>query len=264
MKNAVLIFICFLGIQALGQDYNIPNLILEPKVDIVLRVVGEDGTNGGAITWNPVHEKYYSVMAGNGDYPIEVYDESGTHLQTIPAGFDLRGIWYNPEYGFVEGNTYEYHDIVSFQMTDDGLFDEDTTYEELLELPVYEIQSVLDLNTQTMQFIWLDIYQQQIMFIDSETGSEVRVLEIEIPVDVESINFTTVAYTGIPNHEYALLNYDDNLVYLINDEDGKISATITLPEDASTYFAFRFACANNRIWLFDGEMRSWSGYKIVD
>ena len=32
------------------------------------------GSNGASVAWNPVSKKYYAAMAGNRDFPLEIFD----------------------------------------------------------------------------------------------------------------------------------------------------------------------------------------------
>mgnify|MGYP006388747501 CR=1 FL=1 len=38
------------------------------------------GTRGASVTWHPVQKKYYTAMAGNGAYPMAVFDAKGKRL----------------------------------------------------------------------------------------------------------------------------------------------------------------------------------------
>jgi hypothetical protein len=239
------------------------NVNLKPKAGITLKLLSEDGRNGSAVAWIDEFKKYYALIAGNADYPLEVFDEKGKNIQSIPAGADLRGLWYNPEYAFLEGNTYDYHDILSFGMDEKGLLTDEIPYEELYELPVYNPQAVLNMDTDQNMYIWLNHESEEIIFIDAETGEEGETLEIDVPSSFENINSTTVVYTGISGGEFALLNYADKLIYLIDGATGKESATIKLPSDAISNQVFCFSYANGHFWLFDVDKRTWQGFKVL-
>jgi hypothetical protein len=260
LLSIIAVFLSSSGLTHAQQ--NLKSVNLKPKAGIKLKLLSEDGRNGSAVAWVDEFEKYYTLIAGNADYPLEVFDDKGNNIQSIPAGADFRGLWYNPEYSFLEGNTYDYHDILSFGTDEKGLLTDEIPYEELYELPVYNPQSVLNMDTEQNMYIWLENESGEIIFIDAETGEEGEALSIEIPTGFENINSTTVVYTGINGGEYALLNYVDKLIYLIDGTTGKESATIKLPSDAVTNQAFCFSFANGQFWLFDIEKREWQGYKV--
>jgi hypothetical protein len=63
--------------------------------------------------------------------------------------------------------------------------------------------------------------------------------------------------------EYALLNYQKKMVYLFNRTNGALAFTMKLPKEAITSDLFRFAYANDHIWLYDVNSRSWTGYQAI-
>src|SRR6266480_648241 len=65
-----------------------------------------DGTNASGVAYNPNFDIYYAVIAGNSGFPYETFNSSGTSLHQTTAGFDFRGLWWNPNTGEVEGNGY--------------------------------------------------------------------------------------------------------------------------------------------------------------
>lgn len=257
-----LLLICLLSNHRAMAQVKLENVQLKPKLKLELKLLSPDGTNGSAIAWSSQHRKYYAVMAGNEDYPLEVFDEKGINLQSIPAGRDLRGLWYNPAYGFLEGNTFDYHDIVSYAMEEDGLLSSEDPYEEMYGLPVYDPQAVLTLNILSNKYAWFDDESTSIRLIDAETAEEDG--EIPLPIsDSQKENFNkTLVYTGIEGAEYGLLNYNERSVYLYNESTGELANKIELPKNAPICKIFRFSFANGHCWLFDTEKRGWLGYKV--
>jgi hypothetical protein len=259
--------VLFLGIVfqiAISHAQPAQKPILAPKADLKLQMPAGEGTNSGAVAWYPDHKKYYCAMAGNEAYPIEVFDEKGVHKQTFAAGFDIRGLWFNPIAGILEANVYEYHDIVDYTLDTTGKIIDFYADEYMIELPVYEPQSAMTLNTETGEYLWYDASSGSIVFIDGLAAMENRYLELKLPVGDSTLNKYCMGYTGITGYEYALLNYKDKKVYLINDTNGEVSATITLPAKAVVPELFGFSFANNRIWLFDVDKRLWTSYKIFN
>ena len=246
-----------------GQD-DLKSVSLKPKAGLQLAVKGEGGVNGSAVTWIEAFKNYYAVVAGNADYPLETYSENGEHLQTIYAGADLRGLWYNPEYHILEANMFDYHDIVSFEVNEDGLLYDEDPLEEVFELPVDEPQGVFCLNSSHKVYVWYSNAENELVFMNTESGEISGRLKLKLPAASDAMNHTTVVFTGIKGGEYGLLNYREKSVYLVDQLTCNVSATIELPKDAITHDGFRFSYANGHVWLFDAGKRVWTGYRILN
>lgn len=230
---------------------------------IVLKISSTEGFNGGAVAWDPYFKKYYASIAGNKDFSITVFNPDGKEVQTTIANADIRGMWFNPFYEYLEANIYEYHDIISYAVDENtGEILDDIPFEELYELPVYNKNAVLALDEDNQTYIWWNADEGVVYTIDTESGEELGDLELKIPVDLSKINSTSIIYTEVEGAEYGLLNHVDKLIYLFNKETGELTATLSLPSDAPTNETFNFSFANERIWLFDVEARQWIGYEI--
>jgi hypothetical protein len=259
---AVMIFAISLTISL--AEGNLKNVNTSPKAGIKLKIMGEDGTNGSAVAWHPTTKLYYTIIAGNEDFPLEVFDESGKHVQSSTTMADMRGLWFNDVYEVIEGNTYEFHNIVSYDIDEDGLMYGDAPYEELYELPVHDHpQSVLCLNTRDGVYAWFDTEYTTLQLIDMESGDELDVIELDLSTPLTKLNKTTVIYTGVEGAEYGLLNFEDKEIYLIDDDNGQVTKTIKLPKSQPTYKTFNFSFANGNIWLFDTDARVWTGYALL-
>jgi hypothetical protein len=262
MKAAFLYLLLGFGSYVSAQDISLSDVQLKPKLSLSLELQSDAGFNGAAVAWHPLYEKYYTLIAGNAEFPIEVFDIKGKHLQTRDAGQDCRGLWYNFTYEYLEANTYETHDIISYEFEGDGFLSEDQPYEELYELPIWDPQAVIALDVERNSYVWYNYEENVLIFVSTETGDEEEVLPLDLPVDKEFINSNTVIYTGITGAEYGLLNIDAKQVYLINKTDGKVSATVQLPAQAVVGDAFRFSFANGHVWIFDADERRWDGFKL--
>ena len=226
-----------------------------------IKLTSTGGKNACSVAWDPVSKTYYSAIAGNEEFPIDVFDSTGAFRQTIPAGVDLRGLWYNPEFDLLEGNTYEMHDVVSYEISDNGLVADATPQVEMYELPVAEPQATIALNTDEALYVYYDAESNKFVELETIEGEVVREQELSFP-DAENLNFTTVVYTGIEKGEYGFLNTEKKQVYLVDASNGSTTATIQLPETAITEDAFNFSFANGKIWLFDADTRTWTAYDI--
>jgi hypothetical protein len=262
MKSLFLFLLLGFGSYVSAQRISISDFQLKPKLSLSLQLQSDVGFNGSAVTWHPIFEKYYTMIAGNEEFPIEVFDMNGKHLQTRSAGNDCRGLWYNPTYEYLESNTYETHDIISYGFDEDGLLVDEQPYVELYELPVWDPQSVLALDIERNAYVWYNYEVNVLGIISADTGDEEEIISPALPVDKEFINSNTVIYTGVEGAEYGLLNIYTKQVYLISKIDGKVSATVQLPAQIGLSDAFRFSFANGHIWIYDADERRWDGFKL--
>lgn len=260
MKTIVLLLALVFG---LNSGYcNFKNLDLSPKQTITLKMVGEDGENSGGVAYNPNFKLYYVAMSGNIDFPLEVFSEDGKAYYQTVTEFDLRGIWYNTEFNTVEGNVYEYHDIVEYLINDD----DGTPYDPaqvIWELPVYDAQAALSYNSKDTVYVLYNYEEGIISEFETQNGDHLRDITLELPVNSEDINSTSVVYTGIDEAEYGLYNFKTKEVYLINKENGKVATTVKLPKDAPERDFLNFSFSNGHVWLFDSGTKTWIGYKVV-
>jgi hypothetical protein len=262
MKALFLSLLLGFGSYASAQDISLSDVQLKPRLSLSMELQSDAGFNGAAVAWHPLFEMYYTLIAGNEEFPIDVFDAKGNHLQTRDAGRDCRGLWYNPTYEYLEAHTYDVHDIISYVFDDFGFLTEDEPYEELFELPVWDPQAVMALDVERDAYVWYNYEENVLGIISAETGDEMDVLPVDLPVDKEFINSNTVIYTGITGAEYGLLNIDTKQVYLINKTDGKVSVTVQLPAQVVVGDAFRFSFANGHVWIFDADERRWDGFKL--
>ncbi|MBL0072019.1 MAG: hypothetical protein IPP34_09500 [Bacteroidetes bacterium] len=59
------------------------------------------------ITYNWSAKKYYSIRAGNINFPLETWNETGgLSVFQDTAGLDSRGIWWNPNLNQLERNCF--------------------------------------------------------------------------------------------------------------------------------------------------------------
>jgi hypothetical protein len=64
--------------------------------------------------------------------------------------------------------------------------------------------------------------------------------------------------------EFAVLDFNSKRVYLFDRKSGRVTGTVYLPSTAVVNDYFRVSYANDHVWLFDTEERSWTCYKIFE
>lgn len=252
------IFIGLLWVSALVNS-SFGQLIDHPKSSLILQFKQEDGTNGAAVAYNPIKELYYAVIAGNGDFPIEVFDVNGNNLYQTNAGNDLRGIWWNPSTKALEGNGYGDIGLVSFAMDNNGFpsLGSNTIYEGGNTQP--NGQSVGVLDTKKKQVAYYS--EGAVYWYKRANGAFSKKLNLTLG-STASINEYSMIYTGVKKMEIGLLDFENNKIYLFNSKNGTQTATITLPKNAIASAAFKFSYANKHVFLYDIDSRSWTGFRI--
>ena len=215
------------------------------------------GKNGAAVAFDPRLGYYYAVFAGNEDFPLSMFNSTGQPIDTFSsAGFDARGLWYNPESGDLEGNGYGDAGIMILTRDEDGR-PEYADWASYLFSPPDDNSSVC-FDTSKKAFVY---YVGGMLFF---YGYESSLQEKGISVDdiiLQNINATTCIYTGIPEAEFGLLDFATRRILLLNRE-GKMTRSLPLPANAPAPERFNFSYCNGHFWLFNMETRTWMGYKL--
>lgn len=222
------------------------------RKDFSLTFVGDEGTNGTTVVWNPEKQVYYAAIAGNADYPLETFGVGGNMKYANKADIDIRGLWYNAKTKKLEGNGAGEVGYFSYDMNASGE-------------PRNPVVTVSGQNQPDFQSIAAFDGKKLYFFFDgkinsySTKGKAGKSFSLtNSPASVSMLN-TTVVYTGRKGEEFGLLDYDAKKVYFF-DKKGKYKASVSLPGDAVTHDMFRFAFANGKIWLYDVDSRAWTGY----
>ncbi|MDG1658501.1 MAG: hypothetical protein P8H56_07965 [Crocinitomicaceae bacterium] len=67
-------------IALMGSFTTNAQLINNPKASLSLALKSTGGTNASGITYDPNRQLYYTVVAGNSEFPLEVFKSSGKLL----------------------------------------------------------------------------------------------------------------------------------------------------------------------------------------
>ncbi|MBK9355593.1 MAG: hypothetical protein IPN09_16985 [Bacteroidetes bacterium] len=263
MNRFIFIFIFTISIGQVFAQKKIEDIELKPKKDIELKIQGKDGTNGSGVAYDPILKRYYTAIAGNAGYPLDVFDRSGRFIATNTCNADIRGLFYNPEYKTIECNTYENHDIMSFGFESNGKFKINYPKIELTKLEATVPNACLNFDILNKKYIAFDQAKMAVSRFSYADGKKERDLRVRFQNNAENINYTSVVYIDIQDGAYGFLDFVKKQVILISPKTGSPLATIQLPSDALTNNAFRFAYANGQIFLYDVDKRSWTGYKIL-
>lgn len=227
------------------------------------------GTNASAIAWHPEHKAYYAVIAGNTSYPMEVFDASGKTLKACEAGFDFRGLWWNPKEGSLEGNGLqqglESHGIVSVILEGDGKCTGDYTLLTSGDEIQPSFNAVGAYHPKMKQHVYynegeLFFYKRKAMMAGGAPAFK-SVNVNGLPVDYDELNETTVVYTGLKGMDFGLWDYVNKRLYLLNKK-GVVKGMVRFPNSTPSMERFGFSYANGLVWLYDTDSRTWKGYSF--
>lgn len=272
-----ILVILFLTISSLSKAQLVKELT--KTIELVMPKKSTDsmpGTRGGAVAWHPVQKKYYAAFAGNRQYPLAVFSETGKRLSDdkLTCMYDLRGLWYNPKLKKICGNGYDDIGWFSYSLDVKGIPVNSEVFAAGMNQPGY--QSVGTFNAKANQVYFLDgqriyVYNEQAMQEEDSTIKLYPGMAKKPVVDTEEqgepalisedYNYTVLLYTGIPKAEFGLLNTYKKQVELYNRKTGLLTQILKLPANLPTWGAFNFSYSNGTYWAFDQETRTWTGYK---
>lgn len=223
---------------------------------VKLQLRSTAGTNGSAVTYNATSGLYYTIIAGNEDYPIDVFDASGKWQTYITAGQDMRGFWYNSTNNTLEGNNTE-GELYAWELNSRGI--PGSNPKSLFKnVPVQNMQCV-DYNFNGMIYQY---YEGVVYSTGATKPGKMKKIKLAISSgEIENYNSYSMGYTGVAGYEIVLMNAATQSAAFFNKK-GKFVNAVKLPEDAPAWSAFRFSYCNNMAWLYDADKRTWYGYKV--
>jgi hypothetical protein len=251
----VVMGIVFVSSQLFSQQF-----FSKPKSALKLTIQSEGGSNGAAVVYNPVKQIYYAVFAGNADYPLETFDQSGGLLSTSQAGNDMRGMWWNPKNGKLEGNCYSDGGIVAIDLDDQGYpyFANEVIFDGADHQPTEHSCGVFDPVKKEILYY----SEGAVVGYSRKSGKPSKTyIPLALSVPLENINWSSMIYTGVKDKEIGILDEVSKKVYIFN-KSGNQTATVQLPAEAPVNQAFNFSYANGLLFLFDKDSRVWTGYRI--
>lgn len=222
-------------------------------------MVSSDGTNGSAVAWHPKSNVYVTVIAGNMDFPLESFGPGGKAVAQSTAGFDWRGLWYNPASNKIEGNGAGEEGWAWFQADGDGFGDVVSLRQGQFQP---DFQSVGCFDPEKKQVVFIDYSCDGLGMYAYKNPKKVKQLSLDWnDVEIGNVNSTTVGYTGHAGYEFVLLDYVDGKLEFFNRK-GQHTGSSKLPESAPLYDLFAFSFANDRAFLYDKDNRIWYSYRV--
>ncbi len=227
-----------------------------PKKSVSFTFSQPDGTNASAVVWNPAKRVYYTVIAGNAEFPLETFDDQGRMVSNRSARADMRGLWWNAKKRTLMGNCAGEGGWVEIATDLEGNpSGEPNIFLAGMNQP--DFQSVGAFDGKKVVFY----NEGSLFFYNPKNGKASGSVSLQLPCSQDNINATSAGCTGQKGYEYVLLDYEAGRLYFFNRK-GKLTATSKLPAGAVTYGMFRFSFANGMAFLYDAEERTWTGYRV--
>jgi hypothetical protein len=236
-----------------------------------LKMPDGEGSNGTAVVWHPDLEKYYAAFAGNEGYPLAVFDKKGNRVSAddLVTGFDVRSLWYDAKHSQILGNGY----------AEAGWFRVELNKKPTI--PVAKNLKVGQFQPEEHSVGMWDSGEKSVCFLEADTRSIVFFNEKfqenkrlllqpgiteeanmttfgELPTDYNS---STAIALGNKKTNFGLYHSLDGQIECYEKDKGLLTEVWKLPTDAPKVPIFNLAYANNIVWLFDQENRTWIGYK---
>jgi len=199
---------------------------------VKLQLRSTAGTNGSAVTYNATSGLYYTIIAGNEDYPIDVFDASGNWQTYITAGQDMRGFWYNSTNNTLEGNNTK-GELYAWGLNSRGIpgSNPKSLYKNV---PVQNLQCV-DYNFNDIIYQY---YNGVVYSTSANKPGKMKKIKLAIASgEIENYSSYSMGYTGVAGYEIVLLNGATQSVVFFNKK-GKFVNTVKLPEDTLAWSAF--------------------------
>jgi hypothetical protein len=217
------------------------------------------GTNASAVVFIPGPNVFITVIAGNADFPMEVFDPQGKTLASMPAGLDMRGMWYNPATKQLEANAAGEDGWYSMTLDAKGVPNGSWTLIRSGQNQP-DFQSVLSYVAPKKKLV--TFYDGNFSYWGRKNAKEKVRYQHGTPGDTDwYINPTTAAYTGNDDFPIAVLELNGEQV-LFFDLKGKYLAATKIPGGLPEIDGFRFSFANKRAFVYDATERIWKGYKV--
>lgn len=237
-------------------------LIAQPLTKLLqefsYQFVSYEGTNASAVVWHPKKKLYFTIIAGNSNFPLEAFDAKGNSKYSKPVGTDSRGLWVN-------GNTLEINAAGEegwYAINFENIMGNHSLNTIVSGAYQPDFQTVGTYHKKKKAVMFFDSERSQIVFYDRKNPEKTTTLKLSLPANYnELFNLTSIAYTGVKNYEYLLLSAHDITLYFF-DEKGNSKAKIELPDNVVTSQVFRFSYANKRVFFYNIENRKWTAYKL--
>lgn len=231
-----------------------------PTKDITYTMKQASGTNATTVAWVPGKDFYVTVIAGNASFPLEGFRADGRNIFANEAGFDYRGLWYNPKTKKMEGNGAGEAGWVTFGFDANNGTQAHSVIAAGQNQPDFQSVGVFDTGKKSIAFLSEDL--SQIKFYSRKKPSKTKSVVLSWgSVNTSNINPYSLGYTGVSGYEFVCLDYVNRTLVFFN-RSGSQTASVKLPADAPMNSTFAFGFANKHAFCYNKDTRTWSGYKV--
>lgn len=227
--------------------------------DFEYSFVSREGTNASAVVWHPKKKLYFTLIAGNSDFPLEAFDENGKSKYSREIGVDSRGLFTNGKDLFI--NAYDEMGWYKVSFNDNlSSHSTESLFQGQLQ-PDPHSAGVYYKKKKSVAFY--DYSLGAIRLYSLKNPERVATITLILPLgNEEDFNLTSMGVTGKKGYDFVLLNTRENSLYFF-DHRGMNTAKTKLPKDAVTHPMFRFSYTNGRVFLYDVSKRKWTAYKVM-
>lgn len=230
------------------------------------------GANAASVVYHTKTKKYYAAQAGNMNFPLVIFDESGSIVSDAEqtAMIDVRGLWYNPKTKNIEGNGYDDNGWFTYELDKNGLPEKVSVRKQGMSQPDANSAGVLNTNDNEVMFlVGLNIVCYNTDGTDKRKTIQLHFGAASAADDTQlsatdfenSYNIRSLIYTGTKGAEIGLLNVVKKQVELYDIKTGYMKQVVQLPANFKIETYFNFSYSNDTYWLFDKEERYWYGYR---
>lgn len=226
------------------------------KKDIQYTITGDNGYNALSVAYNSKEDIYYCTFAGNSSFPLESFSNNGRELDVTTCGQDMRGFWYNPFNNKLEGSIFNGGGFFQIELLNNGTpgFPNIRNF----DFPLPDVQSVTVFNPKQKEI--LSFFKGKVYSYNYKTLKKKKEISLNnVPCSWNDINPYSLFFTGYNNYEYGIFDFQRGKIYLFNKK-GDFTFTQYLPSSAPLPDVFCFSFANDRVWIYDTETRTWNSY----
>ncbi|TNE54151.1 MAG: hypothetical protein EP338_08285 [Bacteroidetes bacterium] len=252
INSIAFILVLLLSTTAFGQKVK-----YQINKDMELKIKSDNGNNGLAVVYNKKKKIYYTIYAGNKSYPLEVHDLSGTSVYQMRSDVDARGMWYDKKCNCLMGTVYGNAGSYEIELNADGMPVRTTENSKTYN---FDGQGVA---VAGKKYIYHMAAGGSLVKVHKKSGAVSQISIKDAYPKFYNLNVNGIVYTGIKGHEIGLVNATEKKLVLFNAKTGKMAANIQINADGADVSGhFRVSFANGRLFLYQGNTRSWYGYKV--
>ncbi len=229
-------------------------------VETPIRLQMDASAGVTAVAYNPTSQLYYSPVAGNDTLDLNTYDATGSRINNVEAGFDYRGLWWNPATNQLEGNGFFDNGWFAARLNPAqvAISGGTTLFEGQLQPGA---QSVGAYDFASNEVLYLN--GLQVARYSRADGLLVGTVNLSGLTNSSTQNWNrTVLYSGIKDKEIAVINTSYNRIYFFNKATGLVADSANLPTNLSIPNEFNVSYANYLLWVFDASINSWRSFSI--